>query len=99
MAVPSIFTVAPIGRVKFAIFSDTPDFSLTLFMVSGNAAAEEAVENAVNKAEAMLFRCLTGLFLPNRKVNKGRVTNECTKRGAVTQTMKLPRLPRRLLIL
>ena len=47
-AVPSMLTVAPIGRTKDAILFDTPTFSSTTFIVTGSVAPEELVEKAIN---------------------------------------------------
>jgi hypothetical protein len=42
--------VAPSGRVKLAIFLETPARFVMQFKVTGNVAEEDAVENAVSKA-------------------------------------------------
>ena len=54
-AVPSIFMVAPRGRVKLLIFLDTPALRVMHCMVSGRVAEEEAVEKAVSKAGVMAW--------------------------------------------
>ena len=45
--------VAPSGRTKLVTRFETPAFSLTQRMVTGNVADEEAVENAVSNAFRM----------------------------------------------
>ena len=52
-AVPSMFIVAPRGRVKLPIFLETPALLVTQSMVNGRVAEEDAVENAVRRAGAM----------------------------------------------
>ena len=47
MKVPSIFTVAPIGRTKLVVLSETPSFASTHFIVTRIIATEEDVENTV----------------------------------------------------
>ena len=49
-AVPSMFKVAPRGRVKLLILEDTPTRLLVHSMVTGKVADEEAVEKAVSRA-------------------------------------------------
>ena len=43
-AVPFMFTVAPSGRTKLDTLFDTPTFSSTASMVTGNVADDDAVE-------------------------------------------------------
>ena len=45
-----MFTVAPIGKTKDAIFLDTPEVSVTALMVRGRVTTVEQVENPVIKA-------------------------------------------------
>ena len=45
-----MFTVAPMGKTKEAIFFETPEVSVTAFMVSGRVTTVEQVENPVIKA-------------------------------------------------
>ena len=52
-AVPSIFIVAPRGRVKLVILLDTPARFRMQSIVKGRVAEEEAVEKAVSRAGAM----------------------------------------------
>ena len=52
-AVPSIFMVAPKGRVKLLTFLETPALLVTHSMVRGSVAEEDAVEKAVRTAGAM----------------------------------------------
>ena len=52
-AVPSMFTVAPNGRTKLVTRSEIPACS-ALLIVTGKVAEDEAVENAVNCAGAIL---------------------------------------------
>ena len=49
-----MLTVAPMGRTNAEIRLETPTFFSTLLIVTGNVAAEELVENAINKASIML---------------------------------------------
>ena len=50
-AVPSIFIVAPSGRVKLDILLETPLLYSTASMVNGNVALDEAVENALTDCQ------------------------------------------------
>jgi len=52
-AVPSMFTVAPMGRTKEAIFFETPDFSVTDLIVRGRVTIDEQVEKAVMRGGGM----------------------------------------------
>jgi len=52
-AVPSMFTVAPIGNTKFATRCDAPECSVTAFMVNGSVTIVEQVEKAVINAGIM----------------------------------------------
>lgn len=52
-AVPSMFTVAPIGRTNDAIFFYTFECSVTARIVNGSVTTEEHVENAVISADGI----------------------------------------------
>ena len=52
-AVPSMLTVAPMGRTKLVTLFEAPTFSLTHFIVIGRVAADELVEKAMAMAEAI----------------------------------------------
>ncbi len=57
-AVPSIFTVAPSGKTKLVTRLETPARSSTHSIVTGKVAEDDAVENAVNNAGAIAWKCL-----------------------------------------
>ena len=75
-AVPSILTVAPIGKVKDAILLDTPTFSSTTFMVTGKVAPEELVEKAISSGSRMLAKWIRGEIRPRTISRIGRVTRK-----------------------
>ncbi len=52
-AVPSMFTVAPMGSTKLAILRDTRELPVTACIVRGNVTIVEQVEKAVMSAEGM----------------------------------------------
>ena len=60
--VPSMFTVAPMGRTKLVVRSLTPMFSCTHFMVTGKVATEDEVENAVIWASRMAAKNRRGVM-------------------------------------
>ena len=60
-----MFTVAPNGGVKLAVFFDTPALSCTQRIVTGKVADEEEVENAVSSAVRIAFMCAKGRTFPN----------------------------------
>ena len=75
-AVPSILTVAPIGRTKEAILFDTPTFSSTTFIVTGSVAPEELVENATRSASRMLAKWMSGEIRARRINRSGKPTKK-----------------------
>ena len=68
-AVPSIFRVAPSGRVKLEIFLETPARLVIEFSVTGRVAEEDAVENAVKRAGNIARKCFLKSILA-RMANK-----------------------------
>ena len=76
-AVPSMLTVAPMGRMKDAILFETPTFSSTTFMVTGRVAPDELVEKAIKSGSRMLAKWMRGEIRP-RTINRiGRLTRKC----------------------
>jgi hypothetical protein len=65
-AVPSIFIVAPRGKVKLAIFLETPARFVIQLRVRGKVAEEDAVENAVSKAGDTAWKCFVKLILAKK---------------------------------
>ena len=63
MEVPSIFTVAPMGKTKLEIDLGTPTFSSTHSIVTGRVAALELVEKAKNCAGLMFLKKSLKLIL------------------------------------
>ncbi len=69
--VPSIFTVAPIGKTKLVTSLSTPTFFSTTSIVTGNVAALELVEKANNCAGEIWRKNFTGFLLVNKEINMG----------------------------
>ena len=82
--VPFMLTVAPRGRTKLEMFSDTPSSSSVIFMVTGSVALLELVEKASNCAGRIaLKKWPTGTFVINLS-KSGNMTIMTIKRPANT---------------
>ena len=69
--------VAPIGNTKLDVSLETLTLSLTHFIVTGNVALEELVENAVTIADEIALKCLIGFTLTIRIKIRGITINRC----------------------
>ena len=63
MAVPSILIVIPNGKTNEAIWSETPNSSVVVFLFKGSVAAEDEVEKPNNATFAAFFINGLGLTL------------------------------------
>lgn len=81
-----MFTVAPSGSVKLAVFLLTPALSCTQRMVTGRVADELEVEKAVSSAVFIALKCSMGLTFPMIFKSIGRTTNIC--RANAMRTVK-----------
>ena len=74
MTVPFILMVAPIGRTRLQISSETPSLFVQS-MVTGRVAELEDVLNATSCAGCMACRNFRGLTLLKNSINRGYMIN------------------------
>ena len=60
IAVPSVLTVAPIGRTNDEILFETPTRSSAVRIVTGSVAAAELVENAISSGLRRFLKSMAG---------------------------------------
>tara|TARA_B100001540_G_C15703318_1_gene594919 strand:+ start:366 stop:1007 length:642 start_codon:yes stop_codon:yes gene_type:complete len=65
------------GNTKLDVSLETLTLSLTHFIVTGNVALEELVENAVTIADEIALKCLIGFTLTIRIKIRGITINRC----------------------
>ena len=72
--------VAPRGKVKLAIFLETPARFVIQLRVTGKVAEEDAVEKAVSKAGDTAWKCLMKFNLAKKRSRKGSTIKLCIAR-------------------
>ena len=65
------------GNTKLLVSLETPAFSRTQRIVTGNVALDELVENAVAIAEAIALKCFIGLIFVIIKKKRGNTKKTC----------------------
>jgi hypothetical protein len=85
-----MFTVAPKGRVKLAVFLETPALSWMQRIVTGRVAEEDAVENAVRRAVRIARMWAQGSTRPRNFSTSGMVTAKWKRREARTVKKYFP---------